>query len=480
MIRTLSFLFPQNGLVGYHAGDYDMDGEVNITDITGKWAFNVGMGNRSAHSILKVCSTNGRYFCEGNKAVFMTGSHTWDNLQDIGTVNFNFTDYLDWMEDLNHNFIRLWAWETPKGTDWANNINYTISPIPYVKVGSQYDVTQLNQAYFDRLIQRIQDAKERGIYVAIMFFEGFSAEHASNAWNYHPLKAGNNINGISVGRYDVHTNLNPDVVTAQKLYVREVIDIVNYYNLNNVLYEIGNEIPYTIESDLWQNDLIDYIHDYEFNTYGVNRPVGKTFQNDGGSNNALFNSPADWISPNPDGGYDCRDGDAPVANGDKVIISDTDHFYYIWYTNGGHPIDFVWKSFTGGINAIHMDDWGGGSNISGRLLGTSYYSIYNWVRYNMGFARELADRMNLVETTPQPAKSSTGFCLASDSEYVVYFPANMSTANVDLSATSGQLSVEWLNPETADVTTGQNVSGGGVQSFTSPYGDYAVLYLKKL
>ena len=471
---------PQNGLVGYYEGDYDMDSEVSLQDITGKWALNVGKGNNRTQGILKVCSANGRYFCDGNKAVYMTGSHTWDNLQDIGDVNFIYTDYLDWMENLNHNFIRLWAWENWKGTDWATITNYNISPLPYVKIGSQYDITQLNQAYFERLIQRIQEANERGIYVSIMFFEGFSAEHTPIAWNYHPFKSGNNINGVSVNRYNVHTNLNAAVLAAQQLYVREVIDIINYYHLNNVLYEIGNEIPYTVESNTWQDDMIDFIHNYEFNTYGVNRPVGKTYQNDGGTNETLFNSPADWISPNDNGGFDCRDGDAPIANGDKVIISDTDHYYYIWYSNTGNPIDFVWKSFTGGINTIHMDNWGGGNNLPGRLHGIEVASIYDIVRYNMGFARELADRMDLISTSPQPSLSTTGFCIASDTEYVIYFPDNVGSATVNLSATSGQLSVEWLNAETAAKTTGQNVSGGGSHYFNSPYGDFSILYLKKL
>lgn len=470
----------QIGLLGYNMGDFDMDGEVNFLDITGKWALNVGRGNNRTQDVLKVCSTNGRYFCVGNKAVYMTGSHTWDNLQDIGDVNFNYSDYLNWMEALNHNFIRLWAWENRKGTDWANNSNYNISPLPYVKIGSQYDITQLNQVYFERLIQRIQEANDKGIYVSIMFFEGFSAEHTPIAWSYHPFKSGNNINGLSVDRYNVHTNLNADVVEAQQLYVREVIDIVNYYRLNNVLYEIGNEIPYTVESNIWQDDMIDFIHDYEYNTYGVNRPVGKTYQNDGGTNETLFNSPADWISPEDDGGFDCRDGDAPIAIGDKVIISDTDHFYYFWYTNSGDPIDFVWKSFTGGINVIHMDNWGGGSNIAGRLHGQTLASTYDLVRYNMGYARELADRMDLVATTPQPSLSTTGFCLASAAEYVIYFPDNIGSATVNLSSSSGQFSVEWLNTESGAQTTGPNVTGGGTQSFSSPYGDFSVLYLKKL
>jgi hypothetical protein len=383
------------------------------------------------------------------------------------------------MLGLNHNFIRMWAWETPYGADWSSDPNQDISPLPYKLAGDKYDVTLLEQNYFDRLLQRIQAADENGIYVSIMLFEGFSAEHTSFAWGFHPFKAGNNINGIDAGQFDVHTNLNTAVVEAQRLYVKQVIDMVNYNKLNNVLYEIGNEIPYTPESDTWQNDMIDYIHNYEFGTYGVKRPVGKTFQYSTGSNTYLFNSPADWVSPNMEGGFDCRDGDAPIATGDKVIISDTDHFYYIWYSNAGNPIDYVWKSFTGGINPIHMDNWGGGSNIAGRLLGSSSETKYSLVRENMGYAKDLSERMDLISTIPRPDLSTSGFCLASPDEYVVYLPQNTSNVTVDLSGSTGQLSVEWLDTGTGNVASAGNVTAGSNHIFNSPFGDYSILYLRK-
>ena len=464
---------------GYLDGDFNMDGYVDNTDLTGKWALNAGQGNNRVYDYIRHCSGNGRYFCYGGKAVLLTGSHTWDNFQDIG-IAFDYSDYLNWMEGLNHNFMRMWAWESPKGSDWAIEQNLDISPIAYKSVGNKYDVEQLNQNYFDRLQQRIRLADEKGIYVAVMLFEGFSAEHTPMAWNNHPFNAGNNINGIGVGQYDVHTNLDAAVLQAQKLYVREVIDIVNYNKFGNVLYEIGNEIPYSIDSDVWQNDMIDFIHTYEFETYGVSRPVGKTYQYSTGFNESLFSSPADWVSPNSEGGYDCREGDAPIASGSKVIISDTDHFYYIWYSNTGYPIDYVWKSFTGGINPIHMDNWGGGSNIPGRLLGQNVSTTFLKVRANMGYAKELSERMDLISTAPQPSLSSSGFCIASANEYVVYLPQYVNNATVDLSSSSGQFAVEWLDAETGTLLPDGNITAGSSHSFNSPFGDYSILYLKKV
>ena len=100
--------------------------------------------------------------------------------------------------------------------------------------------------------QRIIDARERGIYVAIMLFDGWSVERklkqpVGNPWLGHPLNAANNINGIDGDTnhdnagVESHTLAIPAVLALQEAYVRKVVDMVN--DLDNVLYEISNEDP---------------------------------------------------------------------------------------------------------------------------------------------------------------------------------------------------------------------------------------------
>ena len=60
---------------------------------------------------LRILKENPRYFTNGSgRAVYLTGSHTWSNLVDIGPKDppphFDFQACLDWMQKLNHNFIR--------------------------------------------------------------------------------------------------------------------------------------------------------------------------------------------------------------------------------------------------------------------------------------------------------------------------------------------------------------------------------------
>jgi hypothetical protein len=61
---------------------------------------------------LRVSSQNPRYFTDADvKHVYLTGAHTWNNLQDMGTSDpppaFHFEEYLDFLQQRHHNFIRL-------------------------------------------------------------------------------------------------------------------------------------------------------------------------------------------------------------------------------------------------------------------------------------------------------------------------------------------------------------------------------------
>lgn len=437
---------------------------------------------------LRVNPSNGRYFMDKNgKTIYLTGSHTWSNLIDNGVTNpppaFDFTAYLDFLEANHHNFFRLWRAENARGGEKGDN--YWFDPMPYQRPGPgtawdgkpKFDLNAFNQAYFDRMRQRIIDAKQRGIYVSIMLFDGWSIEGKipnHDPWLGHPYNADNNINGVNgdpngisegTAIQSLTSPISPTIVLLQEAYIRKVIDTVN--DLDNVLYEISNESPGT--SNDWQYHMIRYIKGYEASK-PFQHPVGMTVEWPNGDNAELFASPADWISPkgdinNPD-----------VANGSKVILSDTDHLCGICGNR-----QWVWKSFTRGENPIFMDQYDGASTGRGA---ESNYNPNNpkdqSLRKNLGYTLDYARRINLAAMTPHGELASSGYCLANPSaqkaEYLVYLPSGGSVS-VNLSGTSGTLMVEWFDPSTGATSNGNDVQGGGTRSFTSPYGGDTVLYL---
>jgi hypothetical protein len=62
--------------------------------------------------------------------------------------------------------------------------------------------------------------------------------------------------------------------------------------------------------------------------------------------------------------------------------------------------------------------------------------------------------------------------------YVIYLPDG-GVATIDLSAASGPLEVEWLDPRSGYATPGQSTSGGGKRSFKPPFDGDAVLRISK-
>jgi hypothetical protein len=301
-----------------------------------------------------------------------------------------------------------------------------------------------------------------------MLFEGWSIDNvgkgSGNPWPGHPFNASNNINGINGDGNgngqgeESHTLSNAAVTAKQEAYVRKVIDTVN--DLDNVLYEIANESGATVPASTnWQYHMIDVVHNYEAGK-PRKHPVGMTFQYPNGNNAALFNSPAEWISPNGAGGYDAN---PPAADGSKVILSDTDH---IWGEGGDRT--WVWKSFTRGIQNLFMD---GGIE--------TFPATNDWresARRAMGQARAYAERMNLAAMVPHGELTTTGYAIANPgAEYLVY---QSGSGGFTVTLGAGAYMVEWLNPATGSASAGANVAGGGAVTFTPPFGGDAVLYVK--
>jgi len=434
---------------------------------------------------LRVHPDNPRYFTDGSgKAVYLTGSHTWSNLVDMGPADppkpFDFAACLDWTQRLGHNFIRGWTWESATWDTRANRHTnqdtvLKVAPHPWVRTGPgealdgkpKFDLTKFNPEYFRRLRTRAIAAGERAIYLSIMLFEGWGMQFAPNSWKAHPLHPANNVNGTNGDQngdgngLEVHTLVQPAVTAIQEAYVAKVVDTVN--DLDNVLYEISNENH--PPSTKWQYHMIRHIRRCERGK-AKQHPIGMTFQYKAGSNRDLFESPADWISPNHEGGY--RDN-PPAADGRKVILSDTDHLWGI----GGNQA-WVWKSFLQGLNPLFMDPY------DGVVLGKPFDPQWEPIRKSLGYTLRLANRVNLAAMVPRGQLASSGYCLANlakeSAEYLVYLPEGGSVT-VDLSGTAGKFNVEWFAPTEGKTRTAGTTNGGQSRRLTSPARGDAVLLL---
>jgi hypothetical protein len=439
-----------------------------------------------ATGCLQVHPQNPRYFADpSGKAVWLTGSHTWANFQERGvkgrTADFDYERYLDFLERHGHNFVRMWRWEHAKWMQFASAATAVrYEPMAYERTGPgialdglpTFDLTRFDQAYFDRLRRRVAAAGQRGIYVSVMLFQGFSVEqkgtpgvdpNRGNPWDGHPYNARNNVNGVDGDLngdgegIETHTLANPAVTRLQEDYIRKVVDTLN--DLDNVLWEISNEShPKSID---WQYHMIRFLRECEA-SQPKRHLIGMTSSPI--NNPPLFDSPADWICPQ---GKDYLSA-PPDAAGRKIVIVDTDHIAP-WDSEPA----WVWKNFMRGNHFILMDSYldfrvGSPPEPDPKQEAT---------RRAMGFVRQLAETVELASFEPHPELSSTRYCLAAAGrEYLVYQPEG--GRELTLSLEPGEYHVRWWNCSTNARSTGGEIEGTDHPlSFVAPFDQPAVLYL---
>jgi hypothetical protein len=435
---------------------------------------------------------NPRYFTDGTKtqnnslrAVYLTGAHTWNNLVDMGRSDppeaFDFERYLDFLERHHHNFIRMWAWDS---TVWDTQANgslgkdfvHHVAPLPWLRTGPgnatdgkpKFDLSRFDPNYFERLRTRVESAGKRGIYVSVMLFEGWGLMHGNQgrdapdgwAWRAHPFHPDKNINELKLdaNKAQVHRLGNAKVNKLQAAYIRKVVDTVNEFD--NVLYEVINEGGQR-DWDWW---VVNTIRNHERNK-PKQHPIGITGHGAERLESMLV-SPADWISPGRVDGF-AEDPPAWEASHGKVSLLDTDHIWGV----GGNPA-WVWKSFCRGHNPLFMDPYDG--SVLGKVGDKQWEPIYR----ALGQTRRFAERVNLAQMTPRNELSSTNYCLAAPgAEYLIYIPEGGS-ATVDLSASKGELDVEWFDPTQEKTSSAKPTQGGAKQKFQAPFDGPAVIYLK--
>jgi hypothetical protein len=421
------------------------------------------------------------WFVDGyEKPTYLSGSHTQMSLQERqGQPKLSFELLLQFLVDHGHNFTKLWIQE-----------DAFHSPLPFQRTGPapavdgkpRFDLSTPNQEYFDELRSRAEAAQAHGMYIAVMLFNGWSIEGKTRGrkiWDRHPFHRDNNVNGIDGDQdrdgegTEVHTLKNRAITAIQEAYVRKVIDSIS--DLDNVLYEISNESASTPDNTAWQYHMIDFIHEHE-RTKPNQHPVGMTVQWPDGDNRVLYESPADWISPNSNDGY--RDN-PPAENHGKIVLNDTDH---LW-GNGGNA-GWVWKSFMRGLNPIFVD--------STPPLSKQYeLAQAEEIRAAMGDTLAYTERIDLVNMKPREDLCSTTFCLVNPGkEYLIYFPPTrwcsvpfigslyQCRLTLDLSGDKSVFDVEWFSPDSKNREPAGKTAGGVVTTFIPPFRGSSVLHLK--
>jgi hypothetical protein len=112
----------------------------------------------------------------------------------------------------------------------------------YAGGGNKFDISRLDNTYFERLHNFISEAGKRGIAVEVTLFSVMYGNGAKGwgSWNLNPLNATNNVNGVGSASWDQFNTLkDPKLVDAQDALVQKTAAAID--DLDNFYYEICNE-----------------------------------------------------------------------------------------------------------------------------------------------------------------------------------------------------------------------------------------------
>ena len=412
---------------------------------------------------ISLSHTNPRYFTDGTRSIYMTGQHIPTIFSDwTGAPTIDFAAFIDNMAAKGHNFLRLWVLDNPKPQHLDHTIG-AVTPMPFRRTGPgqaadsapKFDLSQLDQSFFDRLKTRVKEAGSKGIYVSVMLSCGIFVNDPGN-WTYSMYRnPANNINSDTAGmsNTDQWTLNNSAWYHFMDAYVDRVVDTIN---------------------DL-EERVIDRIHAREATGGRKVHFVGKTCydgnSNDWNINTNLLASHAEWISfagrtaPPPTPNYRT---DIPDASGAKVSLLDTDHIYGFGTPSlESEMVQWVWRSLTRGHNPIYITPQTGypASVVKGKTV----FNHSRLVEAALGYSRTMADRCDLMHMPPDDSKSSTGYALVNpNKEYLVYQPR---TASFMVTLPAQSFSLEWMHPATGTLTPPTTYSASsGVNTFTLPSG----------
>jgi hypothetical protein len=408
---------------------------------------------------LQAGADGARYLVGASGApVYLTGAAGAVNMQ-AGPDGFalDYTSYLDLAAAAQLNAVRLSAWQS---APWMAAAAAGGVDLPYVRSAaaaaadgkSQYDLTQFDQAYFDRLRQAVIAADSRGLYAVVELFNSRGLESAG--WSAQPFAAGNNSNGVNGDAngdgagLELGSLADPALTAYQDAYVRKVLATLQ--DLDNVLYQVSDE--HAVFQLDWKQHMLQVIG--EGDQQSAIRHTAGAYAASEAEAAALRSAGASWVT---------------VAYADNLPASAATVFVV---TPSGATVDrsWAWKSLLRGYNFL------AGVTVNNPAVDPAAADLLA----NLGDMNAFAQRVGAANLLPANAVCSTGYCLANSTPgaaaYVVYAPTG-GAVSVDLSATTGTMFYEWFDPATGKSEPFGSVDAGGVQTLTAPFAGDAVLYI---
>ncbi len=189
-------------------------------------------------------------------------------------LDFDYAKYLETLAANGLNLTRTFtgAYVEPEGA--FNIAQNTLAPKPgrligpwarsdqpgYKNGGNKFDLKKWDDAYFARLKDFMSAAVKHGVIVELNLF---TPMYEQMQWDYSPMNAANNVNGIGkVGKHEVYTlDKEPALLETQLAMVRKLVTELN--NFDNLYFEVCNEPYFGGVTQAWHDKVADVIVETE-------------------------------------------------------------------------------------------------------------------------------------------------------------------------------------------------------------------------
>jgi len=465
---------------------------------------------RRTNGPLRIHPSNPRYLCDRDgRAAFLAGHEVFGDLQDRAWGSSGVLDwdrYLDFAQARGLNYLRNWIiWSTGFGADAVPERRAT--PMPYARTGPglaadggpRFDLDKWDDEFWSRLHYRARAAGERGVYVSVMLFELFgflwnAGPAGRTLWDANVLHEGNNVNGAFVRDTDGNgiaffTLEDPAVVERQKAFIRKAVETLN--DLDNVVWELGNELPTGPENVLWMREMSRCLRECESGkpsrhpllvsagqiVPGLWDPKKRSFGHRILSSEEILSINPDCYAVGGTSEYDWTGGDPPLAQTVCPAIpamADRDHLGWTGPSDNSavNNGSMAWTILTRGYAGFCYFDSPGPTVNEPPALENA--------RYNVGAVCRLAERVSdLAKLVPRNDMAGTGFCLADPgNEYIVWSPkaAPFTVHGMVPGATYG---LEWFLTQTHEWHGADSLKMRESSHEFQPPESQVVLYLRR-
>jgi len=301
----------------------------------------------------------------------------------------------------------------------------------FVEGADAKDYDQLNPGYFHWIDKRIDYALSKGIVPVILFswaqeYVNFSSDQWENYVRYLVARfAAKNVIWVLCGEYNELPN-DYSRPTSEFADWGTLVKKYDPYDHPITLHPTGRTSSAEFGSSSWM-DVVMQQTPYH----------ARDIQRD-----RVYNKPV----VNAELGYMYPDQDNAASR------------YGLWeiVTTGGY--------YTNGFFTTYAPDKGGYDP-------AALPEEQRWVE----FLNKLMDRLPIAEMEPHPEWTSAGQLLAKPGAEYLAYNRNGGAVTIDLTAVSGTLPVEWLDPRAGVSQSAGTVTGGAKQTLTPPFsGDWAL------